>query len=200
MSGPFKISMFLLGAVCLLVVAAQAQGQPKKQNRNNGGFRVEVGPNDQRRAHMGDWLRQNRGKSFDQQKKSLENDPEFKKLAPERQEQLRQRLQNFNNLSPEQQQRILQRIDKFEHMTPQQRAQARALWDRMRLFPEERRGLVRQQIHSLASMSPEQRQRTMNSDDFTNEFSADERDVIGRSLQLTDSGASASGAEENAPR
>jgi len=202
MSGPFKISSMLL-AIGVLALCTHAQEQ--KQDRKNPGFKVQMGngQNGQRRPgpHMGDWLRLNRGKSFDQQKQSLQNDPDFKKLPPERQQQLQQRLQNFNNLPPDQQQRILQRIDKFEHMTPQQRAQARTLWDRMRMLPEERRGQVRQQIHSLAGLNPEQRQRVMSSDQFNRQFNPDERDIIERSLDLTDQRGGAPGQEENeAPR
>jgi hypothetical protein len=196
MSGPFKISALML-ALCFAFVSVE--GQQQKQSRNSGGLRVQ-GPGGQQHPHMGDWLRLNRGKSFDQQQKSLESDPDFKKLPPERQERLKQRLQNFNNLPPDQQQRILQRIDKFEHMTPQQRAQARALWDRMRLFPQERRGLVRQQIHAFAAMPPDQRQRAMNTDEYKAQFNSDERDVIQRSLELTDGGDGAPGRDESGAR
>ncbi len=43
--------------------------------------------------HAGQWLRRYQGVPFDQQKKALETDPNFRKLAPERQERLQQRLQ-----------------------------------------------------------------------------------------------------------
>ena len=190
MSGPFKISVMLLAiGVFTLGAQPQAYAQGQGDRRNNAGPKVQngaPGPNGQRHPRMGDWLRLNHGKSFDQQKQSLESDPDYKKLPPEKQEELKQRLQNFNSLPPAQQERILQRFDKLNAMSPQQRAQARALWDRMRLLPEERRIAVRQFFHSLVGMSPEQRQRALASQQFNNQFNPDEREIIQRGLELND--------------
>jgi hypothetical protein len=195
MTGPFKIPVMLL-AIGVSALAAQAQSQQQKPPR----LQVQVGGHNIGRPHLGDWLRLNRGKSFDQQKKSLESDPDFKKLPPDRQEKLKERLLNFNNLPADQQDRILKRIEKFEHMSPQQRAQARALWDRMRLLPEERRKIVRQQIHTLAGQTPEQRQSTMASEPFGKQFNPEERDIIQRGLELNDAVPSAGPEENEAPQ
>ncbi len=187
MSGPSKISvMFLATGVFLAGAQVPAHAQNKVPNNS---VRVQPGNrngNANRGPHMGDWLRQNRGKSIAQQKQLLESDPDFKKLPPERQQQLQQRLQNFNNLPPEQQDRVLQRLDKLNRMTPQQRALARALVDRMRLLPEERRTAVRHFFHSLTVMSPDQRQKALKSDEFTTQFNPEERDIINRGLELND--------------
>lgn len=185
MSGPFKIAgmCLVMGAVTVgASVPAHAlpqQNQHRQSQSGGNGQRVQ-GP------HMGDWLRSNQGKSFAQQKKALENDPDFKKLPPERQQELQQRLEKFNSLPPDQQQRILERIDKFNRMTPQQKAQARALLDRMRALPEERRELVRQQIHALVGMNPGQRQHFMSSDQFNQQYTPDEREMMTRALELND--------------
>jgi hypothetical protein len=139
---------------------------------------------------MGTWLRENRGKSFDQQKQSLENDPDYRKLPPEKQEQLQRRLQNFNSLPPDQQERMLHRFDTLNRMSPQQRAQARALLDRMRLLPVERRDAIRQYFHNLVTMNRDQRQHTLGSPQFSNQFNPDERDIIQRGLELNDENSS----------
>lgn len=192
MSGPFKISVMLL-AIGVFTLGAQlpvhAQGQ--NERRNNSNSRTQAGQNGEHHPRMGDWLRLNRGKSLDQQRQSLENDPDFKKLTPDKQQQLRERLQKFHDLPADQQQRILQRIDKLNAMSPQQRAQARALWDRMRLLPEERRTAIRQYFHSLVGMSPEQRQRTLGSPQFNSQFNPDERAIIQRGLELNDQNGTA---------
>ena len=195
MTGPFKISVMLLalGASALL---GAAQNQPQKPQPKPPRVQVQVGGQNVGRPHLGDWLRLNRGKSFDQQKKSLESDPDYQKLPPERQEKLKQRLQNFNNLPPDQQERILQRLDKFRHLSPQQRAQARALWDRMRLLPDERRTAVRQQIHTLSGQNADQRQKTMASEQYARQFSPEERDIIQRGVELNDV-APSTGPEDN---
>ncbi|HUN87543.1 MAG TPA: DUF3106 domain-containing protein [Terriglobales bacterium] len=186
MSGSFKFAGMLLvvGAVVFLA-STPMHARPQNQPHRN----AQSAPNGQRgqaNPRMGDWLRSNQGKSFAQQKQSLENDPDFKKLTPERQQELQQRLQKFNNLPPDQQQRILERIDKFNRMSPQQRAQARALLDRMRTLPEERRNLIRQQIHALVGMTPDQRQRFMSSEQFDRQYSPDEREMMTRALELND--------------
>lgn len=193
MSGPLKISvMFLATGVFALGAAAPAFAQNKVPNNPVKIQPAPQGQNQHRLSapRMGDWLRLNRGKSFDQQRKSLENDPDFQKLPPQRQEQLMQRLQNFNNLPPDQQQRVLKRMDKFNAMTPQQRAQTRALWDRMRLLPEERRAAVRQFFHSLVPMNHDQRQKALSSEEFNTQFNPEERDIIQRGLELNDQNSS----------
>jgi Protein of unknown function (DUF3106) len=197
MSGPFKFAT-LLAVAGLLALGAQAQNQEKNQPSSNAPVRAGgQGSNNAQHSHVGDWLRLNRGKSFDQQKQSLENDPEFKKLPADRQQRLQQRLLHFNSLPPEKQDRILKNMDKLEHMSPQQRAQARAMWDRMRLLPQERRGLVRQQIHSMDSLNPDQRQKVFASDQYIQQFSPEERDLVQRGLELHDQIGFGAGPDEN---
>jgi hypothetical protein len=199
MSGPFKNSMAVLATgVFLVSVQAPAHAQNKvptnpvrvQGGNHRGEGKIGRGP------HLGDWLRMNRGKPLDQQKKLLESDPDFKKLPPERQEELKQRLQKFNNLQPAKQDLILQRLDKLNRMTPQQRAMARALVDRMRLLSQERRVAVRQFFHALTLMTPDQRQKALTSDDFNTKFNPEERDIIHRGLELSDQ---TEGAPENEP-
>jgi len=184
MLGPLKLAgtWLVMGAFAVgaWVPAHALPQQNHRQAKSGSNAQHGQGP------HMGDWLRSNQGKSFAQQQQLLESDPDFKKLPPERQEQLKERLQKFNSLPPDQQQRILERIDKFNRMTPQQKAQARALLDRMRALPEERRELVRQQIHALVGMNPEQRQQFMNSEQYNRQYTPDEREMMGRALELND--------------
>lgn len=184
MLGPLKLAgMWLVTGALTLAAWTPAHARPQNQQQHR---QAQSAPNGQRgqAPHMGDWLRSNQGKSFAQQKQSLENDPDFKKLPPERQQQLQQRLQKFNSLPPEQQQKIIDRIDKFNRMTPQQKAQARALLDRMRTLPEERRNLIRQQIHALVGMNSNQRQQFMSSDQFSRQYTPDEREMMDRALEL----------------
>lgn len=185
MSGPSKISvMFLATGVFLAGAQVSAHAQNKVPNNP---VRTQNGNRNQNRGpHMGDWLRENRGKSFAQQKQLLESDPDFKKLPPDRQQQLQQRLQDFNSMPADQQDRVLNRLDKFNRMTSQQRALARALWDRMRLLPEERRTAVRHFFHSLTLMPLDQRQKALASDQFNSQFNPEERDIIHRGLELND--------------
>src|SRR5215470_9625923 len=103
------------------------QSRPNNQSHPNNQSVPRPPQNNQPPAqgqghHAGQWLRQYQGVPFDQQKKALENDPNYRKLAPERQQQLQNRLQRFNSLPPERQQRVLNRMEIWEHLTPEQKA------------------------------------------------------------------------------
>ena len=58
-------------------------------------------------GHAGDWLRHYQGMSPGERERALQNDPAFRRLPPEKQQMLRQRLQHFYSLPPEQQQRVI---------------------------------------------------------------------------------------------
>ena len=51
-------------------------------------------------GHAGDWLRRYQGLSSSERERALQNDPGFRRLSPERQQLLRQRLQHFSSLPP----------------------------------------------------------------------------------------------------
>ncbi len=91
---------------------------------------------------------------------------------------MRDRLKDFNSRSPEQQQRILDRMQKFENMSDAQKQQLENVHQRMHEIPEDRRGVVRREFQLLQQMTPDQRQRVMNSDSFRTTFSDKEREVI----------------------
>ena len=47
-------------------------------------------------SHGGDWLRRYKDVPPAEQERALQNDPAFHRLSPEKQQQLRQRLQHFS--------------------------------------------------------------------------------------------------------
>ena len=52
-------------------------------------------------GHAGDWLRHYQGLPPGERERALQNDPGFRRLSPERQQLLRQRLQHFSSLPPQ---------------------------------------------------------------------------------------------------
>jgi DNA-directed RNA polymerase subunit F len=128
--------------------------------------------------HRGDWLRKYSGMSPNQQEQQLQHDPSFRSLPQEKQEQLMNRLREFNSRPPEQKQQILNRMETFEHMTPQQQQQARSLFNRYRTMPEDQRNKVSQAYRRLRGMPPAARNDLLNSDEFKNQFSDDQRDLL----------------------
>jgi hypothetical protein len=129
-------------------------------------------------GHAGDWLRRYQGMSPAERERALQNDPGFRRLPPERQQMLRQRLDHFSSLPPQQQQRVLNRMETWEHLTPSQKADARDLFGRMRQLPPERQRMVRTAVRDLSAMPPDQRERIIDSPRFKGMFSPQERDIM----------------------
>ena len=156
-----------------LPAASQAQGQGRRQN-----------PIIRPQGHAGEWLRKYKDLPPAQQQKALENDPDFQRLPPFRQQMLRQRLQHFSSLPPEQQQRILNRMETWEHLTPEQREQTRQLFRQFNALPPGRKFMVRRAVQRLRQMPPEQRQQLIDSDRFRNRFTPQERELLRGVSQL----------------
>lgn len=127
--------------------------------------------------HAGQWLRQYQGVPFDQQKKALENDPNFRKLPPERQQTLQNRLQRFNSLPPERQQRVLNRMEIWEHLTPEQKAESRRVYSGIRALPPERRQAMQNAVNALRAMPPDARERAIQSGRFS-QYSPQEQEML----------------------
>jgi hypothetical protein len=135
-------------------------------------------------GHAGDWLRHYRSLSPADQERALQSDPGFRRLSPEQQQLLRQRLQHFTSLPRDQQERVLNRMETWEHLTPGQKQQARELFGRMQKLPADRRRMVRTAIRDLSAMPLEQREQIIDSNRFKGMFSAEERDIMRASSRL----------------
>jgi hypothetical protein len=129
-------------------------------------------------GHAGDWLRRYQGVPLGERERALQNDPGFRRLSPERQQMLRQRLQHFSNLPPQQQQRVLNRMETWEHLTPEQKQQARQVHGQLTQLPPDRRRMVTTAIRDLSAMPPGQRQQIIDSNRFRGMFSPQEREIM----------------------
>ncbi len=150
---------------------------PQSQNRANDRQPSPHG------HHAGQWLRQYGDVPPEQQRRALQNDPQFRRLPPQRQQQLQQRLQRFSNMPPEQQQRVLNRMETWEHLTPQQKQTARQLHAQMQQLPPDRQQRIRNAIQGLRAMPPEARQRAINSGRF-DDLSPQDRQLLEDASQL----------------
>jgi hypothetical protein len=136
------------------------------------------------RGHAGDWLRRYKDLPPAEQERELQNDPAFRRLSPERQQQLRQRLQHFSNLPPQQQLRMLNRMETWEHLTPEQKQQARNVFSQMKQLPPDRQRMVTAAVRDLRAMPPEQREQVINSERFKGTFSDQERELMTEATRL----------------
>jgi Protein of unknown function (DUF3106) len=173
------VVLWLAIAISLLVpcVAQHSEFRPA-QGRPPGQFGAP------HPGHAGEWLRRYSTLPPGQRERMLQNDPGFRRLSPERQAMLRQRLERFSSLPPQQQQHVLNRMETWEHLTPGQKAEARDLFGRMRQLPPERRDMLRSAVRELSSMPPEQRERIIDSPRFQSMFSPQERDMMRRAARL----------------
>jgi hypothetical protein len=128
--------------------------------------------------HMGDWFRRNETLPPDQQLKKLEQNPEFQHLPPDRQQRLRDRLQNFISLPPEQKDRILHRMETYEHLSPDQQQRVHDMFRQYRGLPQDRRLELKHAFQQLGAMSPEERRKALDSPAYRNNFSDQELGLL----------------------
>jgi hypothetical protein len=127
---------------------------------------------------MGEWLQSHKNLPLDQQEKALEKDPNFKKLPPDRQAALRDRLRKFNSLPPEQRDLALKRMNFWASLTREQRQQLRDANQKLQGLPEDRRVAVHKALRHLRQMAPHERQQVMDSDRFKATFSDQEQGIL----------------------
>jgi hypothetical protein len=127
---------------------------------------------------MGDWLNQHKNLPPNQQEKLLENDPAFKRLSPQRQAELRERLRKFNNLPPPQRERALNRMQWMASLSPEQRQQIREANTQLQVLPQDRQVMVHKALRHLSQMDPQERQEVLQSDRFKSTFSDQERGIM----------------------
>jgi Protein of unknown function (DUF3106) len=183
------LGVMVLAAVSAPPALAQDMVLPPRNFRPfQGGppnWRGPGGEKGQHRGpHIGQWLKRNQNLTVDQQEQKLRDDPEFQKLTPQQQQHLIDRLHQFNSLSPQQRQRMLTRMDAFEHLSPEQQQQARQIFGQIRQLPDGRRQQFRQGLRQLADAPPEQRQAMVESNDFRNNYTENERDLMQQVVKL----------------
>jgi hypothetical protein len=169
-----------LGTLAGVLAAMLCFGSLQAQEQRQEGFKSysQQRPGKRHGSHAGAWLRRYHQMPAEEQERALNNDAEFKNLPADKQEKLRQRLREFNSYPDKKKQRILRRMELFEHLTPEQQAHARALWDRVRELPDDRRRVVRRTARNLRQFDMAERERVLATAPYQNSFSEHERALI----------------------
>jgi Protein of unknown function (DUF3106) len=172
-----------LRAIPIIVISSLLSLPAAGQQPSQGSApRVPQQPSHSKQSHpapkLGDWLRQHKNLTPEQQEKALENDPAFKRLSPERQAQYRERLRKFNSLPPQQREHALQQMAIWEKLTPDQRKQVREAHQQLQSLPDTRRAMVHRTLRDLRKMSPQERQQVLQSEKFRNTFSGQEQAIL----------------------
>jgi hypothetical protein len=153
-------------------------GPERPSNGNNGDGNNEGRPPQNRPGHAGNWLRRYKDLPPAQQRRALENDPQFRRLSPQQQARLLDRLHHFSTLPPQQQERVLNRMETWEHLTQDQKQRARQVFEQFKQLPPARRQAVNRAIRDMRHLSPVQRDNLIDSDIFRNSFSPEERSLL----------------------
>ncbi len=135
-------------------------------------------------GHAGNWLRRYKDLPPAQQRRALENDPQFRRLPPQQQARLQKKLQHFSSLPPQQQERVLSRMETWEHLTPDQKQRARQLFQQFKQLPPDRRQAVNRAIREMRGLTPGQRDQLINSEQYRNTFSLQERVILDGAAHL----------------
>jgi hypothetical protein len=162
----------------------QSNNPSKPQPPTVPGSTIPAMPLNGPGPHAGDWLRRMVGLPPQEQQKQLESDPNFRRLTPDQQQRLRQRLNWFSSQPPDQQQRILNGMEFREHLTEDQKLQERQLFQRYHSLPVYRQRAVRNALLELNSLPPDQRQQALSSPDFRARYTDQEREIIAHALQF----------------
>jgi hypothetical protein len=162
---------------------SQQDGQWHKFQPEAGPDRLGHGNNEgrppqNRPGHAGNWLRRYKDLPPAQQRRALENDPQFRRLSPQQQARLLDRLHHFSTLPPQQQERVLNRMETWEHLTQDQKQQARQVFQQFKQLPPARRQAVNRAIRDMRHLTPVQRDNLIDSDIFRNSFSPEERSLL----------------------
>ncbi|HWZ45544.1 MAG TPA: DUF3106 domain-containing protein [Candidatus Saccharimonadales bacterium] len=166
-------SLLSLTAATPAAAQAKAPHVPKAQGQKN--------PPPAGKGHRtGDWVRAHHNLTPEQQEKALANDPDFKKLPPDRQAEVKDHLRKFNSLPPQQRERALKRWEFLETLSPQQREQLRQSNQELKGLPEGRQLMVHKALRALRQMTPEGREGVFQSDRFHSTFSGQEQDILKR--------------------
>jgi hypothetical protein len=111
-----------------------------------------------------------------------EREKALAKLPPDKQQQIRERIQKFNQqfsqLPKEEQQRLREGAQKINRMQPAQQQAIRRDLRRFNLLPPDRRQALLKEFAKLRNMPEADRNTYLASDQFRNRYSADEQQMI----------------------
>jgi uncharacterized protein DUF3106 len=107
-----------------------------------------------------------------------EREKALARLPPDRQEQIRNRIQQFNKLPAAEQQRLREGYQRFNRLPPQKQQQIRDDMQHFSQLPVQRRRAMNLELGTLRDLPVKDRQARLNSDDFHGRFSPEEQGMI----------------------
>jgi len=162
--------------------APRAQrGQPNAAARPGANIASRPAENQE---HLQQWMDSHSNLSLPEMQKALQNAPGFSELPRQVQQYELNQMARLYNMDPQQRSRMLDRNEAFERLTPPQRQQFLNAEQQWSVLPQARRRVMARVILDLREMPPEQRQTTLNSPAFREQFSEDERTMLSTLLTV----------------
>jgi hypothetical protein len=75
-------------------------------------------------------------------------------------------------------------METWEHLTPEQKQEARQVFAEMRQLPQDRREKVKDALRDLSSKPASERDQRIDSPQYKNTFSDEERGILRRAARL----------------
>lgn len=130
------------------------------------------------------FVARNQNLTPEQQEQKLRSEPGFNRLSPEQQQRVINRLHTFDARPPQERERTAGRLEMFQRLSPSEQADVRTSTARFAAMPPDRKAMVRSAFNDLRSLPAGQRQQILNSSRFAQQFTPDERHVLGSMLSI----------------
>ncbi|MBV9506813.1 MAG: DUF3106 domain-containing protein [Acidobacteriia bacterium] len=102
----------------------------------------------------------------------------LEKFPPERQAQIRQRLEKLDSLPPQQRQRLAQNYITFSNLPPAKQALVRRQIRAFNQLPDDRKQVVGVELQRLRKLPASERENRMGSGEFKNRFTPAEQQMM----------------------
>ena len=116
--------------------------------------------------------------SPEDRKKALEDNPGFRQLPPERQEQVRQRLEDFSAISPERRAMMRDRWEIMSSLSEEGRQRVREVFPRWNHLPDDRRKAIGDEFRAMRGRTAADRERRFSDPEFQKNFSPTEQQLL----------------------
>ncbi len=100
-------------------------------------------------------------------------------LPPERRQLFERRLEEYARMNPEQRERLARELDNFRQLPPERQRALRDTRRKLAGMPVQRRRQIARELRNLRGMDDEQRRARMDSSEFKERFTEEERQMIG---------------------
>ena len=101
-------------------------------------------------------------------------------MAPERRRRIETRLNELDQMNDAQRERLERRLQSFRELPPAERQNMRSLAQQLNQMGQPRRRIVRQELLRLRGMNDADRQSRLDSDNFRNLYSPEERELLNK--------------------